>query len=89
MILITCPDCQSRHLVGTRSMRRMVNSDAGPIALVTCPYGHEVVVRFRDRTVRSAGAAAEEAFQAGLGHLEVVGEQVRGRLGHGGEQLAC
>ena len=76
MFLIHCPDCQSRHLMGARSIRQFVNSDDGPMALVVCPLGHSLVVRFRDGVARSARATAEQARQAGLGDLEVVGEQV-------------
>ena len=76
MFLINCSDCSSRHLVGSRSIRQFFNSDDGPIALVVCPLGHDVILRFRDQTTLSAGAAAEQAGQAGLRDLEVVGEQV-------------
>ena len=76
MFLIHCPDCQSRHLMGSRSIGRLINSDEGPIALVRCPLGHDLVMRFRDGTARSARAAAEEATPAGLGGLEPVREQV-------------
>jgi hypothetical protein len=76
MFLIHCPDCPSRHLMGSRSIRQLLNSDEGPIALVTCPLGHDLILRFRDGSARSAGAAAEESLHTGLGLLEPVGEQV-------------
>lgn len=44
---IHCPSCNTRYLVGTRSISSFHNTSEGPIAYVTCPKGHHLIRYFR------------------------------------------
>ncbi len=46
MFSIHCPVCDQNHLVTTKSIITFDNTDGGPIAVVRCLNGHEVVTAF-------------------------------------------
>ena len=41
-----CHHCGTHHLIGASAIRSIHNTEDGPIAYVTCPVGHTVVVSY-------------------------------------------
>lgn len=62
MFDVHCSICDRRFLLGTRSIEAFHNTADGPVAVVRCPAGHELVRSFRDgRTVPAIVAAPSHA----------------------------
>lgn len=47
MFEIDCPHCHKRSLRWTSSIIDFKKTDAGPLAQVRCPHGHELIRNFR------------------------------------------
>ncbi|MEM7139459.1 MAG: hypothetical protein AAF548_00395 [Actinomycetota bacterium] len=53
MLVIDCPHCGQRELVGTRRIRAIHNTDQGPVGDLRCPQGHALLYDFRRRRTTS------------------------------------
>ncbi len=47
MLVITCPICQRRELIGSRQVGAIRNTDAGPLGRVRCNADHSLLHDFR------------------------------------------
>lgn len=61
MFSIFCPQCNKRHLVGTRRIVRFENTADGPVAQVKCLQGHLVTTDFGRNPKKTASTPATDA----------------------------
>ncbi len=69
MYALHCPTCQLTHLMGNRSIVSLHNTSEGPVGLVRCPEGHELLTTFDERRAGipvSAERTRELSLAAGL-----------------------
>jgi len=62
MFDLYCEICDRTYLAGPRRLRRLENTDEGPVGEATCPRGHVIRVEFH-RARLPAGAGQEQPEQ--------------------------
>ena len=49
MLVVDCETCQTTHLIGTRSILHLANSNSGIVTIVRYPAGHLTAINHHIR----------------------------------------